>query len=85
MKKKINTKNQNQLFYYYDTDADVFYLSQGKPSKTSETLESENDVLLRLNRKTKNVVGFTILNFTKRLTKPYASVGLPINAQLSVA
>lgn len=59
--------------------------TKGKPSKTSETIESENDVILRLNKKTKDVVGFTILNFTKRLAKPYASVKLPITAELSLA
>jgi len=48
--------------YFYDKDADVFYFSQGAPRASDETVESNDNVLLRINPRTKKVRGFTLLN-----------------------
>lgn len=71
-----------KLYYYYDKEADVFYLSQGKPGKKVLSREMADDVVLRLDPKTGQVVGFTILNFSKRATGPGEAISLPIDAEL---
>lgn len=77
------TKKNNKLHYYFDKEADVFYLSQGKPSPHDRTLEAKNDVLLRVDARG-NVRGFTVLNFAHRLGKNFSSIELPIEAKLSL-
>lgn len=74
-----------KLHYYYDKEADVFYLSQGKPSAKVTSLETSDEVILRLDPKTKRVRGFTILNFSKRSHNKNASIALPIEAVLKAA
>ena len=71
-----------KLYYYYDKEADVFYLSQGKPSAKSISRETSDDVILRLDPKTKNIKGFTILNFSHRMGKKSMPIELPIQAEL---
>ena len=71
-----------KLDYYYDREADVLYFSQGKPSRKDISEEASDDVVLRLDPRTKKVKGFTILNFAKRGAKKYAPLSLPIKAEL---
>ena len=74
-----------KLYYCYDKEADVFYLSQGKPSSKSISQETSDDVVLRLDPKTKKIKGFTILNFSHRMGKKLLPIELPIQAELSPA
>lgn len=74
-----------KLHYYYDKEADVFYISQGKPSSKDRSEEAPDDTILRLDAKTGKIKGFTIVNFTRRLGKEGTSVSLPIEAELSPA
>lgn len=75
----------SQLYYYYDQEADVFYVSQGKPSAKDISEETADDVIIRRHPRTKEVVGFTILNFYRRLKKSARpkAVGLPIDIHLA--
>lgn len=73
-----------KLYYYYDKEADVAYLSQGKPSAKDISQETADDVVLRIDPKTKKIKGFTILNFSRRAEKN-TPVSLPINAELTPA
>jgi uncharacterized protein YuzE len=54
--KKIN--------FNYDKEADVLYLFLGKPQK-AKTVEIENDFILRLDPKTGEMIGLTIIDFSK--------------------
>ena len=54
-----------KLYYQYDETADILYISQGKPSARDISEEAPNDVVLRLDKKSRKVKGFTILNFAK--------------------
>ena len=54
------------LKYFYDKEVDVFYFSQGAPRLSDNTLEAGDDVLLRVDSRTKKVRGFTLLNASKR-------------------
>ncbi|MDO8514521.1 MAG: DUF2283 domain-containing protein [bacterium] len=67
------------LEYFYDKEADVFYFSQGKPSAKDETIEAGNDVLVRVNPRTKRVRGFTLLNASRRAAHANAPVPLPFS------
>ena len=71
-----------KLHYYYDREADVAYLSQGKPSAKDLSEETSDDVILRLDPKTRKIKGFTILNFSRRLGSQSKPVDLPIEAVL---
>lgn len=74
-----------KLYYFYDREADVLYFSKGKPSPHSKTRETSDDVVLRMDSKSGEVVGFTILNFIGRLKKSNRPVALPIEAELTPA
>ena len=75
--KKQNTK-QTKLYYLYDQEADIFYLSQGKPSARDSVTETSDEVILRSDKTTGHVRGFTILNFSKRQNKNMSLISLPI-------
>jgi len=64
-----NTIMKKNLTYFYDKEADVFYFSSGNPRASDETVEAGNDVLLRVDSKTKHVRGFTLINASKRSVK----------------
>jgi len=82
----MKTKKGINLYYFYDREADVFYLSQGKPTAKVKMQETADDVVLRLNPKDGKIIGFTILNFARRLkNKKILSVPLPIQAELMPA
>lgn len=57
------------LNIYYDKEADVLYVSNGKPSAKDETFETEDEIVVRKSPKTGEVKGFTILHFLKRGAK----------------
>ncbi len=61
--------NETILKVYYDKDADILYLSQGKPSSRDETSETKDEIVLRKNPKTHEIKGFMILNLLKRANK----------------
>jgi hypothetical protein len=60
----------------------VLYFSEGKPSAQNISQETDKDVILRLDKKTKKIKGFTILNFRKRLKSKSQPIELPIIAKL---
>ncbi len=49
-----------QVWIDYDKDADVVYMSFRKPQRAAETVELDDDMLLRTDGET--IVGLTILN-----------------------
>ena len=63
--------------YFYDKEADVFYFSQGKPSVRDETIEVGADVLLRINPRSKEMRGFTLLNASRRVHSSKHPATLP--------
>ena len=71
-----------KLYYQYDEAADVLYISEGKPSAKDISEEAPHDVVLRLDKKSRKVKGFTILNFAKRGKNKLVSLPLPIEMEL---
>ena len=60
-----------ELIFAFDKEGDVLDISIGKP-RPAISRETKDDLVIRLDPKTKKIIGFTILNFTKRrfLTLP---------------
>ncbi len=48
----------------YDREADVLYVTKGKPAYT-DYVEYTDDIILHFDPQTKELVGFTIIDFLK--------------------
>lgn len=70
------------LQYFYDAEADVLYVSKGEPRADVDSDEVGEGVVARFDPVTREVVGFTILNFLKRAEKPLPACILPFTAEL---
>lgn len=55
--------SHDQLFIDYDKEADVLYISFGKPQKADDSVHGENDIIQR--KKGKKIIGLTILNASR--------------------
>jgi len=74
---------KKSLNFYYDKDGDVLDISIGKPTKAISN-EISDDFFIRLNPKTKKIVGFSILNFRKRSLKNNGDISVPLQANFSL-
>ena len=74
----MSIKKNNDLNLFYDKEADVLYFSKGKPQASDISDETEDEVIIRKDPKTKEVTGFTILNFSKRSKIATQSIKLPV-------
>lgn len=64
---KMLEKKKN-LQWDYDAAADVWYISIGKPQK-AEGVDIGEGTIVRVNPRTNEMVGFTIINPLKRTLK----------------
>lgn len=69
----------SMIKYFYDKEADVFYFSEGAPRASDETIEAKDDVLLRVNPRTKGIRGFTLINASRRAQSAKIPVSLPFS------
>jgi uncharacterized protein YuzE len=53
-----------QVWIDYDREADVLYLSFRRPQSAKQTIETDDDILIR--KDGKQIVGITILNASTR-------------------
>jgi uncharacterized protein YuzE len=53
-----------EVRFHFDREADVLYLSVGKPQK-AKSIEVGEDFVLRLHPKSGQAIGLTIINFAK--------------------
>ena len=76
---------KKKLSFSYDKRADVLYLSLGKPQKALSR-EVDDGVLIRLDPKTKNIIGITIIDFSSRFKSAHSkSIPLQVLAELQPA
>ena len=68
-----------QLFY--DTEGDVLYLSIGEP-RPAVSEELGDDVLLRVDTETGEIVGLTVLNLSSRFGSVQLPQSLPVEIDL---
>jgi uncharacterized protein YuzE len=68
----------DQLSFLYDREADVLYVSKGHPEYTD--YQELDNLVLRLDPKTKEIVGFTIVDFEGRFAQDQSPVTIPLEA-----
>jgi uncharacterized protein YuzE len=69
---------ERELELLYDQEADVLYVSQGRPEYT-DYVEIDEDVILRLDPETREIVGFTIIDFAAHFAQREPALSLPLN------
>jgi len=72
-----------KIMFWFDKEGDVLDISIGKPKKAISK-ELGEDTVARIDPKNKEVVGFTILNFTKRFEKlkQAKKINMPLKAKI---
>ncbi len=73
----METERMMQLAY--DREADVLYLSVGEP-RAAVSREVGDDILLRLDPETGEVIGLTILNLSTRSFRETLPVQIDLHA-----
>ena len=71
-----------KLIFSFDKEGDVLDVSIGKPRKAISE-EIKDDVFIRKDPKTKEIVGFMILNFEKRFKTLGKVEEIPLKAVFS--
>ena len=66
---------------FYDAESDVLYLSIGKP-RSAVSQELGDDLLLRVDPDTDEIVGFTVFNLSERFGSANMPQTLPIQIEL---
>jgi len=66
---------ERKISIAYDKEADVMYLSFADVKAEAE--EVEEGVFARYNPKTKELIGFTVVNFSKRFAKEPREIAIP--------
>ena len=69
-------RSKDGMNIFYDQEADVLYVTRGKP-KYTDYVEHSDDVILRLDPETKRLVGFTIIDFSQHFAKQESDIALP--------
>ena len=62
----------------YDPEADVLYVPKGTPEHT-DYVEYTEDVILRFHPETKELVGFTLIDFSQHFARKNSDIMLPFN------
>ena len=74
---------EKKLTFSYDKDGDVLDIFIGKPQK-AVSKEISEDFFIRMEPKTKEIIGFMVLNFEKRFGKKKPE-SLPILGNFKLA
>lgn len=72
------------LTFSYDKEGDILDISLGRP-RQAISREIEDDVFVRLNPKSRKVIGFSILNFTKWFKDLDDARPIPVTARFSLS
>ena len=72
--------NRKELMFGYDREVDVLYISLGKPEKGMQYIELNSNLILRLDPKSKEIVGITIIDFSKQFSGERYFSKVPIMA-----
>ncbi len=71
----------DQLTVSYDKDADVLYITEGKPREAIGQM-MDDGIIVRRDSKTKEIVGFTIVDFTEHFSNHKPQL-IPLKARFS--
>jgi len=75
---------EKTIMFFYDRDGDVMDISLGKP-KVAISEEVDDDIVVRIDPNSREIVGFTIINFVNIFLKRFATREKPIELRLSTA
>ena len=75
--------NKNELQIVYDRVADVLYVTKGTPEHT-DYVEYTEDVILRFHPETKQLVGFTLIDFSQHFSHKGSDIALPFGMDFHV-
>jgi len=75
---------EKALNFGYDKEGDILDISLGRPKKAISEEVSE-DIFIRLEPKTKKILGFMILNFEKKFDRTHKIETLPIIGDFRLA
>ena len=76
-------RNKDGIKIFYDREADVLYVTRGKPEYT-DYVEHSDDVILRLDPETKQLIGFTIIDFSQHFAKQESEITLPFGIEFQM-
>ena len=76
-------RNKDGIKIFYDQEADVLYVTRGKPEYT-DYVEDSNDVILRFDPETRQLVGFTIIDFSQHFAKKEPDITLPFGVDFQM-
>ena len=68
--------NQNNITLDYDDEADVLYLSFGKPR--AAITEEVGNIGIRIDEKTKKIVGITVMQFLKTVREKHQPIKITV-------
>lgn len=74
---------EEKLRMFFDKKGDVLDISLGEP-REAISKEIGDDILMRIDPETSEVLGFTILNFEKRFERTKVEI-FPLTAKLAQA
>jgi uncharacterized protein YuzE len=60
--------NGKELMFGYNREADVLYISSGKSEKGMQYIELNSNLILRVESKSKEIVGIMIVDFSKQFS-----------------
>ena len=72
------------LRFAYDREGDILDIALGRP-RAAISREIEDDVFVRIDPKSKKVIGFSILNFTKWFKDLGDTRPIPVRAHFSLS
>lgn len=75
-------KKFDRITVSYDKEADVLYMTEGRPRRAISQMLEEG-LIIRRDPKSKKVIGFTIIDFISRYSKARPR-SLPIKAHFSL-
>jgi uncharacterized protein YuzE len=75
---------EGKINFFFDEEGDVLDITIGKPRK-AVAMELKNDVAVRCDPETGEIVGIVILNFVKRFRtkKKSERIELPLNISIT--
>ena len=76
-------RNNDGMKIFYDREADVLYVTRGKPEYT-DYVEHSDDVILRLDPETKQLIGFTIIDLSQHFAKQKSDITLPFGIEFQM-
>ncbi len=75
--------NKDGLKIVYDQEADVLYVTRGQPEYT-DYVEDADDLILRFHPETKQLVGFTLVDFSQHFAKKDSDITLPFGVDFQM-